>query len=56
MAKHLWFVPPYFPMLTTCKLCGIVKRADGENKPCPGRVRIELRSPIKAEEDAERNG
>ena len=30
--------------LPCCKLCGIVRRADGKNKPCPGPVRGELRS------------
>ena len=32
--------------LTCCKACGIVRRADGKNKPCPGPVRIGLRSRI----------
>lgn len=29
--------------LDCCKLCGIVRRADDKNKPCPGKVRVELR-------------
>ena len=29
--------------LLSCKNCGIVKRRDGRNKPCPGKVRVELR-------------
>lgn len=29
--------------LTCCLRCGIVKRADGKNKPCPGIVHVELR-------------
>lgn len=37
---HAWF--QRFG-LTCCKLCGIVKRRDGANKPCPGPVRVELR-------------
>lgn len=28
----------------TCLWCGVVRRADGKNKPCRGIVRIELRS------------
>ena len=37
---HAWF--PYHG-LTVCKSCGIVKRREGENKPCPGKVRVALR-------------
>jgi predicted metal-binding protein len=37
---HDWF--PYHDM-TVCKSCGIVKRRTGENKPCPGKVRVALR-------------
>lgn len=40
MSGHQWF--NRFG-LTCCKSCGIVKRADGRNKPCPGKVRVELR-------------
>lgn len=29
--------------LTCCRACGIVKRRNGENKPCPGKVRVVLR-------------
>jgi hypothetical protein len=29
--------------MITCKHCGIVKREDGENKACPGKVRVALR-------------
>lgn len=29
--------------ITCCQNCGILKRADGKNKPCPGKVRVELR-------------
>lgn len=29
--------------LTCCKSCGVVKRADGLNNQCPGKVRVELR-------------
>lgn len=38
--KHLWFE---WHGMTCCKLCGIVKRADGKNKPCKGEVKITLR-------------
>jgi hypothetical protein len=26
-----------------CRICGIVRRADGQNKPCPGKVNVALR-------------
>lgn len=29
--------------LTCCRVCGIVQRRDGQNKPCRGRVKISLR-------------
>lgn len=32
--------------LTCCKRCGIVRRADDQNKPCPGPVRLGLRNRI----------
>ena len=38
---HAWF--ERFG-LTCCKKCGIVRRADGQNSPCPGSVRIGLRT------------
>jgi hypothetical protein len=44
MSDHKWFQHPKFKPLVTCQHCGIVKRADGENKPCPGSVRVELRA------------
>jgi hypothetical protein len=28
---------------TVCSLCGIIRRRDGENKPCRGRVRVNAR-------------
>lgn len=40
---HKWFQHPKFRPLVTCKLCGIVQRADGRNKPCPGPTRVQLR-------------
>lgn len=29
---------------SVCSLCGIVRRRDGQNKPCRGRARVNLRS------------
>lgn len=29
--------------LQCCKHCGIVRRRDENNKPCPGKVRVALR-------------
>ena len=29
--------------LHVCRNCGIVRRKDGQNKPCRGKVRVELR-------------
>ena len=37
---HLWIKK--FGLMV-CKHCGIVQRADGKNKPCPGKVRGALR-------------
>lgn len=30
--------------LTCCKACGIVRRADRQNKPCRGVVKVALRA------------
>lgn len=38
--QHEW-IPRYG--LKVCKRCGIVRRRDGNSKPCPGKVRIALR-------------
>lgn len=35
--------------LTCCLKCGVVRRADGKNKPCPGIVRVGLRAPSPTE-------
>lgn len=35
MTQHRWTVRDRTPC---CELCGIVKRADGKNKPCSGRL------------------
>lgn len=40
---HKWFVHPKFAPLVTCKLCGVVKRNDGKNSPCRGKVLVVLR-------------
>lgn len=40
--SHNWFHAKRYNM-TVCKHCGIVKRRDGENRPCPGKVRVALR-------------
>lgn len=41
-ATHEW--QPFMDGLLACKLCGIVRRRDGKNKPCRGRVRVALRA------------
>jgi hypothetical protein len=38
LAEHDWF--EYRPRLTCCRKCGLVKRADGTNKPCKGWGRL----------------
>lgn len=50
MAMHNWFVHPKFAPLVTCKHCGIVKRQDGKNSPCKGKVRVVLRDNRLAEQ------
>ncbi len=37
MSEHIWHE---WHSLTCCKLCGIVKRADGKNNPCKGVVML----------------
>lgn len=37
---HLWAT---YRNYQTCACCGIVRRADGQNRPCRGIVRISLR-------------
>jgi hypothetical protein len=37
---------------TASSLCGIVRRRDGLNKPCPGRVRVTLRGSAEARKEA----
>jgi len=38
--------------LTCCQRCGIVRRADRQNKPCPGIVRVVLREATPPQGDA----
>lgn len=48
---HEWFRPSFLKF-DCCRKCGIVKRADGRNSPCPGNVHVALRtsSPAPAKE------
>jgi hypothetical protein len=43
VSGHVWF--KRFGLIC-CKQCGIVRRADGKNKPCPGPVRLGIRNRI----------
>lgn len=36
---HKWFTPKFIGY-ECCAECGIVKRADGRHRPCPGRVTV----------------
>jgi hypothetical protein len=38
--EHRW---EGFHGLTACSTCGVIKRADGANKPCRGKVDVTLR-------------
>lgn len=48
---HSWFIHPKFKPLVVCKDCGVVRRRDGRNAPCPGKVRVALRENRVAEGD-----
>jgi Zn-finger protein len=39
---HRW-IEPKSGEWQCCKDCGIIRRADDTNKPCKGKVRVELR-------------
>jgi hypothetical protein len=39
---HDWFRPD-FVSYDCCRNCGIVRRMDGQNKPCRGQIGISLR-------------
>lgn len=41
--EHAWFRFRDGDTYDCCVKCGTIRRADGLNKPCPGRVRISLR-------------
>lgn len=47
--EHDWFKPYTDRMWQSCRLCGIVRRADDNNKPCKGVVRVALRANAIAE-------
>lgn len=36
---------------TMCSRCGIIRRSDGQNKPCRGRVRVTLRAANQHEQE-----
>lgn len=38
--EHEWTM---FHKLECCKVCGVVRRRDGQNKPCKGPVKVTLR-------------
>lgn len=40
-ATHDWF---HYMTFECCRKCGIVRRRDRKNKPCPGPVRLDLRN------------
>jgi len=46
--KHDWWLREWSyshpgSQIYVCRKCGVIRRADGENKPCKGIVRIGLR-------------
>lgn len=50
--KHIW-CKSYYAIVTSkpwkyCRVCGVVQRADGKNKPCTGKSRLRsLEKPLK---------
>ncbi len=44
VGEHDWF---QFRDLTCCRTCGIVKRADGTNKPCKGQAYLRPLEPTR---------
>lgn len=44
-AEHEWMLLKTFRMgiLTVCANCGMIRRSDGKNKPCKGKIGISLR-------------
>ena len=58
--NHKWWEPgDPFPFnmsdgtpIVYCRTCGIVRRRDGKNKPCPGKTpRVTTRDGARAEKD-----
>lgn len=49
---HQWFQHPRLDW-PSCRLCGIVKRADGKNSACRGKINVKLRV---SQFDGELNG
>lgn len=39
---HVWILADWLKH-ATCRKCGIIRRDDDKNKPCPGVVEISLR-------------
>jgi len=42
VGAHDWFLPERIPY-QCCRKCGVVRRTDGKNSPCRGRVVLSLR-------------
>ena len=42
IGEHDWFKPAFLKF-ECCRKCGIVRRSDGKNNPCRGRVVLSLR-------------
>lgn len=42
IGAHDWFTPNFIGY-ECCRACGIIKRADGKNKPCKGPVGVRPR-------------
>lgn len=47
VGQHDWFVPKFIGY-ECCRKCGIVRRRDGQSKPCRGRVVLSLRDEYTA--------
>lgn len=50
MAEHVWIPGPSAAGWECCQSCHVVKRADGQNGPCRGKVRIGPRTPQRTAE------
>lgn len=40
--KHAWF-KFQDDKFDCCAWCGVIRRSDDKNKPCPGKVKVSLR-------------